>query len=115
MPVGYGSTGRCFKSNKPNIALFREDWGCDLIEDEEQKKVDPDLRWIISIPILGGSNGVRTIWVLNVDGIKDKKGEDELQQALNSLVYWSHLITVFIAKGYNKGEYNEIEEYFCRS
>lgn len=96
MPVGYGSTGRCFQSGKPNIAVFREDWGKDVIEDEELLKVHPDLRWIISVPILARGDGVQPFWVLNVDGLNERRREDELRGALSRLFSWSQYISLVI-------------------
>lgn len=99
MPVGYGSTGRCFQSGKPNIAVFREGWGNDVIEDEEHRKVHPDLQWIISIPILAGSEEVRPLWVLNVDGLRERQGEEELRNALSRLFIWSQAISLITTQG----------------
>lgn len=94
MPVGYGSTGRCFASGKPNIAIFREGWGKDVIEDEELKKVHPDLRWIMSFPIpyRKKNKGKNTILVMNVDGLEERKDHAELADALGRLVPYGDII-----------------------
>ncbi len=92
MPVGYGSTGRCFKNRKPNIAIFREGWGENVIEGEELSKVHPDLQWIISVPVPPGGEKSPPIWVLNVDGLKERFGEEKLREALRPLFYWSQMI-----------------------
>lgn len=104
MPAGYGSTGRCFKSGKPNIAILREGWGENIIEGEELCKVHPELQWIISVPIPPGGDKEQPIWVLNVDGLSERRGEGELRRALGRLFSWSQLIYLIIGKGNNKGE-----------
>lgn len=102
MPVGYGSTGRCFQSGKPNIAIFRGGWGKDVIEDKELRKAHPELQWIISVPVLSGGEERRTIWVLNVDGIIERREKDDLQAALKKLFVWSQMITLILAKALEK-------------
>lgn len=98
MPVGYGSTGRCFSEGKPNIAIFRKDWGKDRLEDEELKKVHPDLRWIISVPVRIGDGETPPIWVMNVDGLKESPNQEELQKALGRLFTVSKIISFIITK-----------------
>jgi len=98
MPVGYGSTGRCFSEGKPNIAILREDWGKDTLVDEELKKVHPDLRWIISVPVRIGEGETPPIWVMNVDGLKASANEEKLQKALGKLFIWSKFISLIISK-----------------
>lgn len=98
MPVGYGSTGRCFQSGKPNIAIFRGGWGKDVIEDEELRKVDPDIQWIISIPVLSGDEKIRPIWVINIDCLNERRERNELQEGLKRLFVWSQMLTLIIGK-----------------
>lgn len=96
MPVGYGSTGRCFQSAKPNLAIFQRGWGKDSIEDPELQKVHPDLQWIISVPILGRSSDRKAIGVLNVDGLHERRPQDQLQNALRALFLWSETISLLV-------------------
>jgi hypothetical protein len=98
MPVGYGSTGRCFSTCQSNIAVLANDWGKDVIEDEELKKVHPDLKWIISIPVLGGNEMTKPIWVLNVDGLQERKHPDELRSALSQMFKYSKLISLILTQ-----------------
>ena len=98
MPVGFGSNGRCFRSGKPNIAILQENWGDAVIEDEELKKVHPDLRWIISVPVFTGADPDRPIWVLNVDGLKERREENDLRIAVTRLLHWSEAILLAVAK-----------------
>ncbi|MCJ7646049.1 hypothetical protein MUO65_03980 [bacterium] len=98
MPVGYGSTGRCFSTCEPNIAVLENNWGKDVLEDEELKKVHPDLKWIISIPVLGGNEITKPIWVLNVDGLQERKRPDELRSALSQMFKYSKLISLILTQ-----------------
>lgn len=91
MPPGYGSTGRCFSTSRPNIAILSEDWGGNIIEDNELRKAHPDLRWIFSIPIIIGQ-GLNPIGILNVDGLEESRSEDEIKETLSDLLRWSGLI-----------------------
>ncbi len=95
--VGYGSTGRCFKSAKENIAIFEEGWGKDLIEDAEMKKVHPELQWIMSVPVKNEED--RPFWVLNVDGLKERRDDRQLQEALRHLWNYAQMISDIVAKG----------------
>jgi hypothetical protein len=104
MPVGYGSTGRCLKTKKPNIAIFREGWGENVIDGDELSKVHPDLQWIISVPVPPGGD-TPPIWVLNVDGLKERFGEEKLRDALHPLFFWSQMIYLIVKEsGSNPGE-----------
>jgi hypothetical protein len=102
MPIGYGSTGRCFENCRPNIAIFHGDWGKDVIEDKELRKVHPDLRWIISFPI-PDKNKNQSIGVLNIDGLNKTFTESELEQAFRSLTWWSQLVLTSIAQSTEEG------------
>lgn len=103
MPVGIGSTGRCFKSGKSNIAIFRnrKGWGKNTIEDQELRKVHPDLKWIISVPIFVGGEEVRPILVLNVDGLEKRRSKGELENASKRLFRWREVVTLLLLS-YNK-------------
>jgi hypothetical protein len=98
MPVGYGSTGRCFTNGEPNIAILSEDWGKDSIEDEQLKKIHPDLRWIISMPVYIGDDKSHPFWVMNVDGLKVGLNESRLDVSLKQLFNWSKIISVIASK-----------------
>ena len=98
IPIGYGSTGRCFKSSDPNIAVLENDWGRDRIEDSELRKLHPELKWIISMPVLGGGDPARPIWVLNVDGLREKRQADDLQKALRKIFKYSATISIILGQ-----------------
>lgn len=104
MPVGYGSTGRCFEERRPNIAVFDKDWGKNLLADKELRKVHPDLRWIISIPVPFDEHiEVQPIWVLNVDGLEEGRSEHEIQRALGQLIIRSSIIKLYISEAGERG------------
>ena len=92
-PVDFGSTGRCFQSGQPNIAVFRDGWSMDHIGGPEFRKLHPDLRWIISVPVLAKERALLPQWVLNVDGLETKKDEYELRGALRQVFGWSQLVS----------------------
>lgn len=98
IPVGYGSTGRCFRSGKPNIAVFREDWGAARLADEELRKLDPDLRWIISVPVNGATDEAQPICVMNIDCLTELRNETELESALSHLYSWSFMISKILSQ-----------------
>jgi len=98
IPVGYGSTGRCFRSGKPNIAVFREDWGAARLADEELRKLDPNLRWIISVPVSGATDEAQPICVMNIDGLTELRDETELESALSHLYSWSYMISKILSQ-----------------
>lgn len=101
MPVGYGSTGRCFRHKTSNIAVFREGWGKDTIDDEELRKVHPDLQWIISVPVLAGKDR-HPIWVMNVDGLRERREEERLRKVISPLLHCSELLSYIIKETISK-------------
>jgi hypothetical protein len=100
LPVGVGSTGRSFVSGKPNIAIFSpiEGWREAAIPAIQTVKLNPELQWIISVPVKGEGESSHAIWVMNVDGLKEPKTEEKLQNALRRLYPWSLSISLVISK-----------------
>jgi len=98
LPVGIGSTGRCFETGQPNIAIFSEDWGKDNMEEPEFRKMHPDLRWVISVPVSATERDLRPKWVLNVDGLQTRKEDYELRGALGQIFGWSQMVSLVIGK-----------------
>lgn len=106
MPIGYGSTGICFKDAldsmgraarvKGNVATYLENWKESLLAASEMAKVHPALRWILSYPVSApGVGPPKYIWVLNVDGLRDLPPDSKLQEALAYLLpRWSQTITL---------------------
>ena len=96
LPAGCGTTGRCFEAGQPNIAIFNADWSEDHIEEPEFRKMHPNLRWIISVPVVANEGALRPKWVLNVDGLQIRKEEYELRIALGQVFGWSQMVTLVI-------------------
>jgi hypothetical protein len=85
MEIGRGSTGIAWSTRDPNKAIWNDGWGAsDLSNAKELRKVDPDLRWILSVPIFG-SEGPETQLVLNVDGLSNTPADAQLSTALTHL------------------------------
>lgn len=99
MPIGYGSTGRCYETGTPNIAVLKSDWGPHALADPEMRKLHPDLKWIVSVPVLSQDSTRRPIAVLNVDGIKDRRNENDLKDVLRLLFKWSAVISLLLTPG----------------
>ena len=96
LPAGCGTTGRCFEAGQPNIAIFSADWSEDHIEEPECRKMHPNLRWIISVPVVATEVALRPKWVLNVDGLQIRKEEYELRIALGQVFGWSQMVSLVI-------------------
>ena len=96
MPGGCGSTGRCFESGQPHIAIFSEGWSEDDLEEPEFLKMHPNLRWIISVPVVAKERALLPKWVLNVDGLQTRKEEYELRIALGQIFGWSQMVSSVI-------------------
>lgn len=88
---GEGSTGNAFTTRHPNIAILRSDWGKDALGDDRPSLVHPDLRWIISMPIIAGVEA-RTIAVLNIDGLRRAPTPDQLREVVPRLYYFAGVI-----------------------
>jgi hypothetical protein len=92
IPPGYGCAGNAFVSKEPTIAIFEKDWGEHTINDVELKKVDKRLVWIISMPIPSPTTSGEMIGVLNVDCLKVRKEEADLERVVSDLWYWVNLL-----------------------
>jgi hypothetical protein len=91
MPEGFGSAGRAFSAGRVSVAVLEEDWGVYTI-GEEDEKLHKDLRWMISFPVIGGTDEFHPIWVLAVDGLHKKKSKEQLVDAVPELSQWSMAI-----------------------
>lgn len=96
MSPGEGSTGVCFVTGRPHIAVYT-----DVVKDstisslKERARADPDLCWIISTPIRCRHG--ETLWVLNVDGRIEPRTAEKLSQSVALLIYWAEYIAVSFA------------------
>ncbi len=83
--IGRGSTGLAWNSRDLNKAVWKDGWGkSDLRSATELRKVNSELRWILSVPIFG-SKGPETTLVLNVDGLSRTPSDAALSEALTHL------------------------------
>jgi hypothetical protein len=89
IPVGVGAAGRCFQAQMMTVAKLEEDWGKYTIPASEFRKVDPNLRWIIALPVLPKQ---KTVMVFNVDGLQDSPSLEQLDVAARTLFGWATLI-----------------------
>lgn len=88
--IGQGSAGRAFQTGQSSLAIYHRARSDSSIQDPEQRsRVDPDLKWIISIPILGSAKEV--IGVLNVDGLKTELTREQLEASVGALIRWGQL------------------------
>ena len=81
IPVDQGAlsspgAGEAFDLRKPVRSLYREDWRADLARD----MVHPELRWILSVPLLRSAN--EAFGVMNLDGLEFDRSVGELDALL---------------------------------
>jgi hypothetical protein len=87
---GEGSVGHAFAAAQPNIAIYSNARNDTSLSDTAQRlKVDRELKWIISIPILDQDKSV--LAVLNVDGLKTPKTRTDLENSIGTMLHWANL------------------------
>jgi hypothetical protein len=85
MDVGKGCAGRAFDSGDAIRAIWKDGWGPnDIGEDDQLAKVDPELRWILSVPIPPATDPKPAL-VLSVDGLGQTPSREKLSDALSHL------------------------------
>lgn len=104
LEVGQGSTGRAYVTARPNIAILRSDWGEAAIPDEKLRKIHPDLRWIVSIPVFAGGPEPRPVWILNVDGLRETPVLTALQEVVGGMVFYAQLVSLLLSNALSGGE-----------
>jgi hypothetical protein len=83
--IGRGSTGIAWRSGDANRVIWNDGWGeSDIGNNAELRKVHPDLRWILSVPIFGTTSPATQL-TLNIDGLQTTPSEDRLATALGHL------------------------------
>ncbi len=87
---GEGNTGIAFQTKRPSIAILEEDWGLAAVSGSELAKLDPRLRWIVSVPVLNADDAP-PICVLNVDGF-DELGVDQLSPLIGHMTTWATFV-----------------------
>jgi hypothetical protein len=85
MDIGQGSTGIAWQTGDANRVIWDGGWGeSEIGDDTELRKIHPELRWILTVPIFG-SRGPGTKLILNVDGLQRTPDPDHLAAALGHL------------------------------
>lgn len=87
---GMGNTGIAFQAKRPSIAILKENWGLAAVSGSELLKLDPRLRWIVSVPVLNADD-VPPICVLNVDGF-DELDAEQLSSLIIRLTTWATFV-----------------------
>lgn len=68
-----GCTGKCFNSGRIQVAVkiskSQNEWGHQVLKNSNMELINPDLKWIVSVPIMDKDRNV--LCVMNIDGIKD--------------------------------------------
>lgn len=77
MPVGQGAVGVAWKLGVPRVVLLPPE-GDEALSPEETLRVDPKLKWIISVPIKVDG---KVRWMFNVDG-EEARDRADLEEAL---------------------------------
>lgn len=99
--LGEGSAGKAFITGRQNIAIYHQARGDTSISDINQRsRVDPNLKWIISTPILGPKKEI--LGVLNVDGLMKERTAEQLESSVGTMAYWSQLAGLVL--GVNEAE-----------
>lgn len=99
MPLGYGSTGKCFERAqasvlpRENVATSDDHWAENPLKPSELAKAHPELRWILSYPVFAPGSPGRCVWILNIDGLREVPTVEKLRQASPFLHHWSGLLT----------------------
>jgi hypothetical protein len=92
MDVGRGCAGLAFQSRNINRAIWKDGWGAnDLVDNTELAKVNPDLRWILSVPIFGSADPAPKL-VLNVDGLHETPTQARLAEAIGHLPRFANVV-----------------------
>jgi pimeloyl-ACP methyl ester carboxylesterase len=92
IPVGAGCTGRSFSERQPAIAIFQQGWGKYDLPDDEAKKVNRDLQWIISTPIPDPDDKWSMLGIFNIDCLEVRKDKAELESLLYDLNTWAQAL-----------------------
>jgi len=92
MDIGKGCAGLAFQSRNINRAIWKDGWGAnDLGDNKELAKVNPDLRWILSVPIFGSGDPEPKL-VLNVDGLRHTPTQAKLADAIAHLPRFANAV-----------------------
>lgn len=85
MDIGRGASGRAFENGQVVRAVWKDGWGPnDIGEDEQLMKLNPALRWILSVPVFD-THSLDSVLVLSVDGLHQTPSTTRLADALGHL------------------------------
>jgi hypothetical protein len=92
---GESGVGEAVSSGRPVITVFVSPGEDTTIQDEtERARIDPDLRWIISLPI--ASPGEYAPWVLAIDGLTTARTQEQLRSSVGRLLYYVELLELLL-------------------
>lgn len=91
---GTGSTGRCYASRAPTVAVYDEGWQEFVLDAIEMAKLNPSLRWILSVPVQASGGD---LWILNCDGLEDSPPRGRLEQGLSYVLLWRGVLSDVLA------------------
>lgn len=98
---GESGVGEAYESGQPVITIFRSPGEDSTIADpEERAKVDPALRWIVSVPVIA-LRGERPRLVLEVDGTQQRTAE-QLHSAVGRLLYYREVVELLLKERASK-------------
>lgn len=89
MPIGQGSTGHAWQTGRPNIAIRHEDWGEHGLAYDQEQRLHPDLKWIISAPVFAPEQPPPPTWMLNVDGLRETRTKEDLSLGVGKVMLWA--------------------------
>jgi pimeloyl-ACP methyl ester carboxylesterase len=94
--IGEGCTGKAFEERKPAIAVLQRDWGKHDIPDSELRKVDPRLRWIVSIPIPNQDVPGSVLGIMNLDGLDQARAPEEIATLVDDGLMTAQILAVIL-------------------
>lgn len=97
LSIGQGCTGLAFKERKPVLGVRDPntgDWGEYQLAHPDMAALDPELRWIVSVPVL--TDDKRVLGVLNVDGLGEERTADQLTEVVARAVAWGFALRAII-------------------
>lgn len=82
---GYGVTGRCFERKEIQYGDSKKLWREYDLSDTERKNINPNLKWVVSVPIPNREKPGEIFGVFCVDSLDIEKSENELKKLETTL------------------------------
>lgn len=100
--LGETGVGEAAEKGNPIITVFRSPLEESTISDPEaRKRINPALRWIISIPILEPDG--KPFWVMAIDGLVEPRTTEQLHSSVARLLYYREIFEMLVnARGRSK-------------